>query len=223
MDEQAIKADIVETGRRLYERGLITAHEGNLSVRQGDSLWITPAGTCKGLLSPDMIVRTDLAGRKREGTHRVSSEVLMHTAVYERRPDVTAVVHAHPPTATGFAVAGIPLDRPVIAEAVVTLGTVPVIPYGTPSTEDLARNVGEAICQAHGLLLANHGALTVGDSLERAYERMETLEQLAKDTWVARTLGRTNDLPGQDAGRLLDLRTAAGYPPPACVDCPSCG
>jgi L-fuculose-phosphate aldolase len=157
------------------------------------------------------------------GAQRVSTEVLMHVAVYERRRDAGAVVHAHPPAATGFAVAGIPLDRPLIAEAVVALGPVPVIPYGTPSTHELADHVGRAICDAHGLLLANHGALTVGDTLHRAWERMETVEQLARITLVSRMLGQGNPLPGGDVARLEAMRASAGYPPPACVSCPTCG
>ena len=157
MDDRDLRCDIVEVGRRLYARGLIGGNEGNVSVRKGDTLFVTPAGVCKGFLTPEMIVRTDLEGRP-QGGGRASSEILMHTAVYRRRADVRAVVHAHPPTATGFAAAGIPLDRPLIAEAVVTLGAVPIIPYGQPSTTELAQSVGDAICTAHALLMANHGA-----------------------------------------------------------------
>jgi L-fuculose-phosphate aldolase len=216
------KADIVEVGRRLYARGLIGGNEGNVSTREGSTIYVTPAGVCKGFLTPEQIVTTDLAGRPTSGG-RASTEILMHTAVYARRPDVTAVVHAHPPTATGFAVAGIPLDRPLVAEAVVALGPVPIIPYGMPSTAALAENVGQAICGAHALLLAHHGALTVGDSVWRAWERMETLEQLARVALVARRLGREDPLPPADVARLEDARAAAGYPAPACVDCPACG
>ncbi len=217
-----LRADIVEVGRRLYARGLIGGNEGNVSAREGDTLYITPAGVCKGFLSPEQIVTTDLQGRPTAGG-RASTEILMHTAIYERRADVGAVVHAHPPTATGFAVAGIPLDRPLVAEAVVALGPVPLIPYGMPSTAALAENVGRAICNAHALLLAHHGALAVGDGLWRAWERMETLEQLARVALVARSLGREDPLPAVDVARLESVRSAAGYPPPACVDCPACG
>ena len=217
--EQQLRCDIVEVGRRLYARGLIGGHEGNISVRLEAALLITPAGVGKGFLTPDMIVRTDLEGRPLDGG-RASTETLMHTAVYRRRADVHAVVHAHPPTATGFAVAGIALDRPLIAEAVVTLGPVPVIPYGQPSTEELADNVGRAVCDAQALLMANHGALAVGATLEQAWERMETLEQLARVTLVARLLGRDNTLPGAEVGRLEESRTRSGYPPPVCDPAP---
>jgi len=217
MTDTNIKAEIVEVGRRLYARGLIGGNEGNISVREGGSLFVTPAGMCKGFLTEEMIVKADLEGRKIEGRERVSTEVAMHVAVYSRRADVRAVVHAHPPTATGFAVAGIPLDRPLIAEAVVVLGKVPVIPYGQPSTAELARNVGNVICDAQGLLLANHGALTVGESLPRAWERMETLEQLAKITLVTHLLGRDNLLRPGEVERLLGAQGASGYPPPVCL------
>jgi L-fuculose-phosphate aldolase len=219
---ERLRADIVEVGRRLYARGLIGGNEGNVSVREGDVLYITPAAVCKGFLTPDQIVATDLEGRPRGGG-RASTEVRMHTAVYQRRPDVKAVVHAHPPHATGFAVAGIPLDRPITAEAVVTLGPVPIIPYGMPATSDLAENVGRAICDAQAVLLAHHGALTVGDSVWRAWERMETLEQVARVALAARSLGREQELPSPDVRRLESARAAAGYPPPVCVDCPTCG
>jgi len=223
MSHSQICADIVEIGRRLYQRGLISGNEGNVSIREGDALYVTPAGVCKGFLTPDMIVKTDLAGKQLEGRLRVSSEVEMHTAIYARRSDVGAVVHAHPPTATAFAVAGIPLDQPIIAEAVVTLGRVPVVPYGTPSTSELARNVGEVICDAHAMLLANHGALAVGDHAYRAWERMETVEQLARISLVARQLGGGNRLPEAAVDRLLGLRASYGYPAPSCVACPDCG
>jgi L-fuculose-phosphate aldolase len=213
--EQRLRCDIVEVGRRLYQRALIGGNEGNLSVRVGDTLLVTPAGVCKGFLDPTIIVRTDLAGKPVDGG-RASTEILMHTAIYRRRPDVTAVVHAHPPTATAFAVANIPLDRPLIAEAVVTLGEVPVIPYGMPSTEQLAQHVGEAMCGAHAILMANHGALAVGDSIWRAWERMETLEQLAKIALTTKLLGRDTVLPAGEVQRLVAARPGAGYPEPVC-------
>lgn len=216
MDAARARAEIVEVGRRLYARGLVSASEGNVSVRLGDTLLVTPPGVCKGFLAPEALVETDLEGRARPG-HPASSEVLMHAAVYRRRPDVRAVVHAHPPVATGFAVAGIALDRPLIAEAVLSLGGVPVAPYGMPSTPELAEAVAEAACRAHALLLANHGALTVGETLARAWERMETLEQLARVSLVARLLGQDNPLSAGAVERLVAARTAAGYPPPVCT------
>jgi L-fuculose-phosphate aldolase len=209
----SLRKDIVEVGRRLYARGLIAGNEGNVSVRDGDRLLVTPGGCCKGFLAPDDVVVTDLEGRP-QGGGRATSEILMHAMVYRHRSDVRAVVHAHPPTATGFAVAGLPLDRPVLAEPVVTLGPVPLIPYATPTTSDLADSVAAAVRSAHALLLANHGAVTVGDTLWRAWERMEILEQFARIALAARLLGRERELPPEDVARLQTLRGDAGYPPP---------
>jgi L-fuculose-phosphate aldolase len=200
-------------GRRLYAKGFIAGSEGNISVREDERLYVTPGGVCKGFLMPEDLVVTDLEGRATSGA-RATSEILMHAAVYRRRPDVRAVVHAHPPAATGFAVAGLPLDRPVLAEPVVTLGPVPVVPFGTPSTSDLADRVAAAIGSTHALLLANHGALAVGETLWRAWERMETLEQFARIALVARLLGGQTELDPEAVARLEALRVPAGYPPP---------
>jgi L-fuculose-phosphate aldolase len=216
VSEDQARGEIVEVGRRLYARGLISGNEGNVSVRLGDVMLVTPPAVCKGFLTPEMVVKADLSGRPLDG-QRASTEVQMHTAVYRRRPDAAAVVHAHPPVATGFAVAGLPLDQPLIAEAVVTLGKVPVVPYGTPSTAELAESVGAAACQAQALLMANHGALTIGDSLYRAWERMEALEQTARVTLISRLLGVTNLLPAADVARLIEMRPQAGYPEPVCA------
>lgn len=212
-DEASLRRDIVEVGRRLYAKGFIAGSEGNISVREGERLYVTPGGACKGFLKPEDVAVTDLEGRATSGA-RATSEILMHAAVYRRRPDVRAVVHAHPPAATGFAVAGLPLDRPVLAEPVVTLGPVPVVPFGTPSTSDLADQVAAAIGSAHALLLANHGALAVGETLWRAWERMETLEQFARIALVARLLGGQTELDPEAVARLEALRVPAGYPPP---------
>ena len=211
--DHELRSAIVEAGRRLYAKGLIAGHEGNLSLRDGERLLVTPAGTCKGFLRPEDLVETDLDGRASGGV-RATSEILMHAAVYHARPDVRGVVHAHPPVATGFAVAGVALDRPVLAEPVVTLGAVPVVPFGTPSTGDLAQHVAQAIRSAQALLLANHGALAVGETLWRAWERMETLEQFARIALAARLVGRVRELDGEAVARLEALRVAAGYPPP---------
>jgi L-fuculose-phosphate aldolase len=216
----ALRADVAEAGRRLYARGLVAGNEGNVSVRDGDRLYVTPGGVCKGFLAAADVVTTDLEGRPQAGGH-ASSEILMHVAVYRLRPDVRAVVHAHPPVATGFAVARVPLDRPVLAEPVVTLGPVPVVPFGTPSTPELAERVAAAIPSAHALLLANHGALTVGETLWRAWERMETLEQYARIALVARLLGSPHELSSEAVSALEALRGPAGYPPPASERRPS--
>ena len=220
-DEARLRADIVEVGRRLYARGYTASNDGNISVRLDDRrLLMTPTSVCKGFMSPDMMCITDLEGRKLEGDRNPSSEMQMHLEVYRRRPDVEAVVHAHPPIATGFAVAGIPLDRAVLAEVVTTLGSVPIAEYATPSTKELPEAVRQYV-QAHdGMLLANHGALTLGKDVYAAYYKMETIEHFAKISLVARLLGGERLLSREEVFRLQDLRGSYGIasPAPICAD-----
>src|SRR6188472_1841641 len=168
----ALRADIVEIGRRMYARGYTASNDGNISVRLGaDRLLMTPKSVCKGFMTPAMMCITDLDGRKLEGERDPSSEMLMHLEVYRQRPDVKAVVHAHPPTATGFAVAGIALDKAVLAEVLTTLGSIPIAEYATPSTSELPEAVRKYIKAHDGMLLANHGAVTCGDSVTSAYHK----------------------------------------------------
>ena len=219
--EEQVRAEIVEVGRRLHARGFIAANDGNISVRLDETrLLTTPTGVSKGFMTPDMLVMTDLHGVKLADGRSPSTELLMHLAVYELRPEIKAVVHAHPPTATGFAVAGIPLDRAVLAEVVTTLGSIPIAEYGTPSTPQLADAVRQFIEAHDGLLLANHGALTVADELLAAYFKMETIEHFARISLVARLLGRERLLSREEVVRLQDLRDMYGIiaPAPICTD-----
>ncbi len=218
--EERLRADMVEIGRRLHERGYVASNDGNISVRlEGDRLLTTPTGVSKGFMTPDMMVTTDMSGRKLTGDRNPSSEILMHLAVYEHRPEIQAVVHAHPPISTGFAVAGVPLDKAVLAEVVTTLGSIPIADYGTPSTNELADAVREHIRAHDGLLLANHGALTVADALFPAYYKMETIEHFAKISLVARQLGGERLLSREEVGRLQGLRDRYGITAPAPI-CP---
>jgi L-fuculose-phosphate aldolase len=221
MSAEALRADIVEVGRRMYARGYTASNDGNISVRIGDDrLLMTPKSVCKGFMTPDMMCVTDLAGKKLEGDRDPSSEMLMHLEVYRQRPDVRAVVHAHPPTATGFAVAGIPLDRAVLAEVLTTLGSIPLAEYATPSTSELPDAVRKYIKAHDGMLLANHGALTVGGDLYSAYYKMETVEHFARISLVARLLGRENLISREEVIRLQGLRGTYGIqaPAPICLD-----
>ena len=214
--ESQLRADIVEVGRRMYARGYTASNDGNISVRLGDDrLLMTPRSVCKGFMTPDMMCITDLEGRKLQGDRDPSSEMLMHLEVYRQRPDAQAVVHAHPPTATGFAVAGIPLDRAVLAEVLTTLGSIPIAEYATPSTRELPEAVRKYIKAHDGMLLANHGALTVGADLYGAYYKMETIEHFAKISLVARLLGRENLLSREEVMRLQELRGSYGIQAPA--------
>jgi L-fuculose-phosphate aldolase len=219
--ERQIRDDIVEVGRRLYARGYTASNDGNISVRlDAERLIMTPTSVCKGFMTPDMMCITDLDGRKIAGDRNPSSEMQMHLEVYRQRPEVQAVVHAHPPIATGFAVAGIPLDRAVLAEVVCTLGSVPIAEYATPSTRELPEAVRKYVKAHDGMLLANHGALTLGLDVFAAYYKMETIEHFAKISLVARMLGGERLLSREEVSRLEKLRGSYGIasPAPICVE-----
>ncbi len=219
--EEQIKADIVEIGRRLFARGFVASNDGNISVRlDDDRLITTPKSVSKGFMTPDMMVVVGFDGRKIAGDRDPSSELPMHLEVYRNRPDVRAVVHAHPPIATGFAVAGVPLTRAVLAEVVTTLGSIPIVEYGTPSTQELPDAVRRYIKAHDGLLLANHGAVTCGNTAMAAYYKMETIEHFAKISLVARLLGREHLLSKEEVDRLQGLRGMYGIaaPAPLCTD-----
>jgi L-fuculose-phosphate aldolase len=205
---EELRAEIVDVGRRLHDKGLITAAEGNISVRTAGGLLVTASGVSKGALTPELVIATDESGRGPAAGPRVTSEISMHVAIYRRRPDVKAIVHAHPPRATAFAVAHVPLDQPILAESVVLLGPVPLVPYRTPSTVELADEVGAACAGANAMLLANHGAVTLGETLTAAHRRMETLEHLAHVTLLARMLGEPRTLSAADVAALLSLSGA---------------
>jgi L-fuculose-phosphate aldolase len=219
--EEQARADIVEVGRRLWQRGYVASNDGNISVRLDDRrLMTTPKNVSKGFMTADMMVITDLDGKKIAGDRDPSSEIKMHLEVYRNRPDARAVVHAHPPTATGFAVAGIALDRAVLAEVITTLGSIPIAAYATPSTEELPAAVRKFVKAHDGLLLANHGALALAGDVMSAYYRMETIEHFARISLVARTLGRENLLSRDEVDRLQGLRGMYGIasPAPICPD-----
>lgn len=216
MNEQAARHMIVEVGRRLYERGYIAAADGNISVRlEGRrQLLATPTGVCKGFLKPEMLVIVDEEGRKLQGDLNPSSELAMHVTIYRLRPDVHAVVHAHPPVGTGFAASGIPLTKPLVSEVVLTLGCIPLAEYGTPTTEELAQAITPYVPHYDALLLANHGALTYGADLEDAYFKMETLEHFARIALVAHLLGQERPLPPEAVSKLFQIRQRAGRTSP---------
>ena len=219
--EEQIRADIVEAGRRLYARAYVAANDGNISARLDDKRLITtPKSVSKGFMTPDMMVIVDYDGKKIAGEREASTELPMHLEIYRNRPDANAVVHAHPPLATGFAVAGIPLTRAVLAEVITTLGSIPIAAYGTPSTAELPDAVRKYIKAHDGMLLANHGAVTCGPDVMGAYYKMETIEHFAKISLVARMLGGENLISRDEVERLQGLRGFYGIPAPAplCAD-----
>ena len=206
--DREAKTLLLEAGRRLYERGFVASNDGNMSVLvSAGTLWTTPTGVSKGFMTEDMLVNTDLAGTVLEGTRKPSSELEMHLRVYQENPDLRAAVHAHPPAATSFAIAGLPLDRPILPEAIVQLGTVPVAPYAEPGTQAVPDSIAPFCRDFGGVLLANHGALTWGYDLTQAYYRMETLEYYAQVTINSVfLLGRANALTGEQVERLTEQR-----------------
>jgi L-fuculose-phosphate aldolase len=207
--EEAARA-IVRVCRRLYERGLIAGPDGNVSVRMSaDRILITPAGMSKVDVAEDDLVEIAADGAVRRGSQRPSSEAAMHVRIYQRRPDVQAIVHAHPPTATGFGVAGEAFMAGVLPEVIFLLGPVPLLPYAMPGTPALADSFDPYVASHDAFLLANHGATTVGPTLLVAHQRMESLEQAARIVLTARLLGQVNELTEEQVRALRAARDAA--------------
>jgi L-fuculose-phosphate aldolase len=205
--EREHREEIVRVGKLLWERGYVAATDGNISVRlDGSRFLATPTGMSKGMMRSEDLVLVDADGRKHHGTRNVSSEIAMHMLIYRMRPDVSAVVHAHPPTATGFAAAGIALDEPLISETVIGLGCVPLARYGTPGTRELTETLEPLITEYDAILMANHGVVTCAADLLRAYMNMETVEHCAKVALTARMLGRQTLLTDEQVSKLMDAR-----------------
>ena len=208
-----IKKEICEVGHKLYNLGFVAANDGNISVKLNDHEWYcTPTGVSKGDLTPDMIIKVDANGNKLEGKLNPSSEIKMHMRVYRERPDVNAVVHAHPPIATAFTVAGIELDQYILPEAVLTIGNVPTCEYGTPSTMEIPDSLEPYIQDHDAFLLENHGALTVGCNLQKAQFIMEEVEFNAKICKNAMELGAVHEIPGHQLVKLMELRKKMNLP-----------
>jgi L-fuculose-phosphate aldolase len=192
----------------LHEHGFVAAMDGNLSVRlNGDRILVTPTGVSKGGMRTQDMVVVDLNGDRVAGRRNVTSEIGMHLLIYRTRPDVEAIVHAHPPTATGFAAAGIPLTEPLVCEVVMGLGCIPLARYGTPGTSELAQTLEPFVPNYDAILMSNHGVVTYGDTLEHAYMKMETVEHFAQIALVTHLLGRQQPLKEGDIEKLLMART----------------
>ncbi len=205
-----LKNEILRIGRWLYEREYVVAMEGNISAQLDGKIFVTATAKCKGLLTSEDIVVTDLEGKRLEGKYKPSTEFALHLEIYRQRPEIRAVVHAHPPYASAFAVAGIPLDKALVAEVVAALGCIPVAKYGAPSTEDLPASVRELVPYYDAILLANHGAVAYGENLNEAYFKMETVEHFAKINLLVKILGREVTLSRADVDKLFDLRQKYG-------------
>jgi L-fuculose-phosphate aldolase len=215
----AARREIVLVCRRLWERGLIAGPDGNVSVRVARKrILVTPAGMSKVDVRTDDLVEVRLDGRRARGTRQPSSELAVHLRIYARRPDVGAIVHAHPPVATGFAVAGEGFASCVLPEVIFQMGWVPLLPYEMPGTEALARRFDPFIATHDAFLLANHGAVTAGPTLSIAHQRMESLEHTARILLTSRLLGRVNELSPEQVAALVAARERAGIagPYPGC-------
>jgi L-fuculose-phosphate aldolase len=199
---------VIYVCRRLDQLGFVPATDGNVSARlDKDAILITPSMVAKGSLAPEQLLVVGMDGKVRRGEGKPSSEMRMHLMVYWLRPDVNAVVHAHPPVATGFAAARQGLTEPVLPEAVLTLGPVPLAQYATPSTDEVPRSIEKLIAVCNALLLANHGVLAAGGDLDEALQRIERVEHLAKVTLFARLLGGAKALTPRDIAHLRDVNS----------------
>jgi L-fuculose-phosphate aldolase len=221
--EEEHRRDICLVGRWIHERGFVAATDGNISVRLDPQRVLTsPTGISKGMMLPDDLVVTDMDGRKLSGRRNPSSELAMHLLIYRRRPDVHAVVHAHPPVATGYAAAGIPLNKALISEVVLALGCIPVARYGTPGTPELTEALEPYVTSYDAILMANHGVVTYGADLLSAFFRMETTEHFARVSLVTELLGKQVLLSSADVEKLLAARARYGLTTAAQVgaECP---
>lgn len=219
--EWQLRREIVEVGKRIYDLGLVAASDGNISVRVSrDRFLVTPSGSCLGELQPQEILYVDskryvLAGQSRpgrvpRGSHGPTSELPMHLAAYEERPDVGAVVHAHPVTATGLTIAGLSLADPILPEVVLHLGSIPTAEYATLATEEGAQTIRGLIRNHDALILDRHGTLTVGVDLVCAFRNLEKVEHCARVFLTAHQLGRVRTLPPEEVAKLEALRQELG-------------
>ena len=237
VSEFEIKKQICDIGKRIYDKGMVAANDGNISVKVGENEFLcTPTGVSKGFMTPEYICKVDGDGNvlQANGAFKPSSEIKMHLRVYKQRPDVNSVVHAHPIYATSFAIAGIPLTQPIMPEAVIALGCVPIAEYGTPSTEEIPDAVEKYLQYYDAVLLANHGALSYSDSLLNAYHKMESVEFYAELLFKSKQLGGPKELSDSQVERLYEIRRQFGlkgkHPANLCPNakagkksCHSCG
>ncbi len=220
--EREIRQEIIEVGKLVWQKGWVAANDGNITVRMDQGrIMATPTGVCKGLMHPDDLIVCDMQGNKIEGRKERTSEIAMHLTVYNLRPDINAVVHAHPPVATGFATAGKSLNLALLPEIIIGLGCVPLAGYGLPGTPELTDPMLPLIPKYDALLMGNHGAVCYGEDVWKAFFRMESVEHFARISLVAELLGGANVLPRTEVQKLLDARTRYGIKAKVCGE-PGC-
>lgn len=202
--EETLRKAVIHYSHAVHQRGWVANHDGNLTAKLAPGRFVsTPTAVSKGQVSSEMLIVVDGEGQVLQGTRKAFSELKLHLAAYRTRGDIGAVLHAHPPTATGFAVAGVPLEGPFMAEPVVSLGPeIPLIPFGLPGEPELEAQLAGALGGADAVLLGNHGVLTVGPDLETCFLRMELVEHLCKVALVARQMGGPRLLPGETVAAL---------------------
>jgi L-fuculose-phosphate aldolase len=211
---ESIKTQMCEIGRRMWQRGLVAGSDGNISVRLNSEQFLcTPTMCSKGFLQPTDICLLDFSGDQLEGDKRRSSESLLHLEVLKARPDVMSVVHCHPPHATAFAITGRSVPMGVMAEADVFLGDVPIVPYDTPGTAAFSQTILPFVHDSNACLLANHGAVTYGPTLEQAYNLMEVLENYCRILLLSGQLGPARTLSPEHRGVLAKIRQRSGFVP----------
>lgn len=208
MQTKKIKEEICRIGKMIYELGFASSNDGNISYRiNDDEIWATPTGVSKGFMTPEMLVRVNIKNEILEGDRNPSSEIKMHLKVYEKRRDIKAVIHAHPPVSTAFAVCRKPLNKNYLPEGIVNLGDVLVAEYATPSTEDVPKSIEPFLLEYNAVLLANHGVLTWADNLIDSFYKLQTVEYLAQLYINVEKIGQGIELPVEEVKKLIELRS----------------
>jgi L-fuculose-phosphate aldolase len=209
--ERELRQDIIDVGKLVFQKGWVAANDGNITIRlDKDRILATPTQICKGMMDQDDLIIVDMKGNKIEGRRECTSEIAMHLTVYELRPDIRSVVHAHPPVATGYATAGKALNLALLPEVIIGLGCVPLADYGLPGTPELTKPMLPLIPKYDAILMGNHGAVCYGADVYKAFFKMETMEHFARIAFVAEMLGGAKVLPRQEVDKLLDARTRYG-------------
>jgi L-fuculose-phosphate aldolase len=211
-EEVRARSSVVEIGKLCYQRNLISASDGNISVRlSDDSVVITPAGGMKGFLQMEQLTRIDLTGKQIAGTGKCSTETGIHLVCYNERPDIRAVLHCHPPHAVALSVAEIDMQMPIIPEMVVTIGGIPTTPFATPGTSELGDSIRDVVRCSDTLVMRNHGSVTLGTNLLDAFKKLDMLEHTAHILWLAHTAkGGLEPLSDEAVKKLLDTRKLLG-------------